>query len=84
MKYETAFLINDRKIIEFDKNIEYNVGDKIKMNGENYEIYKVISTVEKEVVKKEYHLRLSLGWFDFQSSCIASGKISYNAINNQI
>lgn len=84
MKYETAFLINDRKIIEFDKNIEYNVGDKIKINRENYEIYKVISTVEKEVVKKEYHLSLLLGWFDIQSPCFMPNKISSNAINNQI
>ena len=43
-----------------------------------------MSTVEKEVVKKECRLSLLLGWFDIQSPYFMPNKISYNTINNQI
>lgn len=60
MKYEIIFMLNNNKVIEFDRILEYKIGETVKINGEKYEICKVVSDSTKDSIKIEYHLQRSL------------------------
>lgn len=56
MEYKTIFMLNGMEILEFNKDIEYKIGEKVKFHGKEYNIERIRKDFTKGKVRTKYYL----------------------------